>query len=490
MFLHTLAHLGGRGFSAVGGFIITTLIATQLGPACMGIFGLYMVLQNLMGILDGGMAASVNRMMAIGMLGNASQTKPLRLLRAYETVNWGLALAIGVGVGAALPWVVQQWGADSAVPQTLPTLALFAGAALASRFVQTLYQNVLFGAQLHGRANGIIGFFASFRTLLITSALLFFKTDLTSVFIVLALSNTLEAMALVVLCRHQGLWHVDVTPDWPLFRKTAAFMAPLSGTSVIALLLSQTDRVIMGHFLSLEQFGIYALIATYASGLNALAYAPGNVFYPTITQALHQADAKAAAKAVTRALGLILVLVFPACLWAVFYGASISPLLFHNAPSTAAMTAPLWAPLFLACALNALDIIPFKIFLAQNRADIVFKINLLMLVVYPLGLAGAVYGFGYPAGLFALPVLSGLSLVAFLACLAGRGAEGKIFTRQIVAQSTTLFAVLAVFYASLNALISPPDSAPFLLKILYSGTPLLLASAACGGKLVLRPRRD
>jgi len=47
MILNTLAHLGGRGASAAAGFVITTLIATRLGAASMGVYGLYMVIQGL-----------------------------------------------------------------------------------------------------------------------------------------------------------------------------------------------------------------------------------------------------------------------------------------------------------------------------------------------------------------------------------------------------------------------------------------------------------
>ncbi len=483
MLSNTLAHLGGRSFSAIVGFVVTTLVATQLGAAAMGVFGIYMVLQSLMGIFEGGMSTSINRAIATDNPKAQPQADALRLFRTYEMAALGLAIIIGLFTSLSLPWIVSQWESESAKNLSSASLAIFAGLALASRFLQTLYQHVLFGAQHHKSANSIIGLFAGFRAVGLLLVLLVFKMDLKAVFVILALSNGLEVLAFLATCRAQELWYRQTKPSFQLLKKTVSFMAPISGATIIALLLSQADRIIIGQLVSLEQFGLYSLVASYAFGINALAYAPGNVFYPTITGALHNKDMNAATEAVTHTLNLILTITFPVCLWAFFYGTDIGAIIFRDA-ATASMTIPLWKPLFLACCFNVLTIIPFKIFLAQNRPDIIFKINLMLLFLYPFGFAGGIHVFGYEKGLFALPVLAGISFVSFLLCLRHRGEAEKLFAQKIMLKSAGLFALLFLFYASARYFITAaPDG--LIEQILLAGWPLALAGATTGWFLVL-----
>ncbi|HBM90958.1 MAG TPA: hypothetical protein DD400_03655, partial [Rhodospirillaceae bacterium] len=357
--------------------------------------------------------------------------------------------------------------------------------ALALRFFQTLYQHVLFGAQHHKSANTVIGFFAAFRATCIMLVLFVFEGSLESVFVVLAISNGLEALTFLATCHAKKLWYFQTRPSWKRLKKTVSFMAPVSGATIIALLLSQADRIIIGHLVSLEQFGLYSLVASYAFGINALAYAPGNVFYPTITHALHNNDKQAAAEAVTRTLNLILTLVFPVCLWAFFYGPAIGSIIFKDA-ATAIMTLPLWKPLFLACCLNVLTIIPFKIFLAQNRPDIIFKINLIILFLYPLVFAGGISVFGYEKGLFALPALAGILFTSFLLCLQHRGETEKLFAQKIIFKSTGLFVLLFLFYAATHVFITATPTS-LIEQLLFAGWPLALAGGITGWFLVLAP---
>ncbi len=92
MLRNTLAHLGGRGLASIAGLIITTVITAHLGAAAMGIFGIYMLLQNVAGILDGGMSITLNRVMAVGTLDKTKDQKHLQLFRTYEVMNvyWNL----------------------------------------------------------------------------------------------------------------------------------------------------------------------------------------------------------------------------------------------------------------------------------------------------------------------------------------------------------------------------------------------------------------
>jgi len=476
MLKNTLAHLGGRGFSSAVGFVIATLIAAHLGGAAMGIYGIYMMLQGLMGILDGGMSTSINRAMAIGTATEHDRQASLQLFRFYEIATFFIAVLIVLGTGLGLPPLIAFWGEGAHASLFSKTLSFSMGCALALRFMQTLYQNVLFGAQKHVRANTVIGAFACARAGLIVFGLLVFKTDLIGLFLLLALSTLVELIAIVDSCRRCALWRIRLKPSWRLFKATASFMAPVSGYSLIALLLSQADRVIAGHFISLEEFGAYSLIASYAAGITSLAYAPGNVFYPLVTQAIHADDRKAIKQSARKTLLMILALTYPVFFWGLFYGPDLGALLFGASP-VAVLSESLWLPLFITGAVNVLSLIPFKIFLGLNRADLILKTNGALLILYPVGMIAGILLFGYPHGLYALPLLAATVLVAYTVFLIRLLPQGKAIALHILKDATAFGLGLAFFYAITHAFGMFQATSPIALGACI-GWPLAVASGA------------
>jgi O-antigen/teichoic acid export membrane protein len=486
MLRNTLAHLGGRGFSSIAGLIVTTVITAHLGAAAMGIFGIYKVLQNIAGVLDGGMSLTLNRVMAVGTLGQTKDRKHLRLFRTYEVINGTVGAIFALGIMAALPWVVEQWDTARAQDFNLQMVAIFFGIALAIRFMHNLYHNALFGAHQHFAANAVIGSFSILRSVSVLVALLMFHGTLVTVFMVYAASNALEVIALMWTCRARGLWRLRVLPEWRLLREYAGAMAPVSAYTVIGVLFSQLDRVVVGHFVTLEQFGAYSLIASYAGGVTALAYAPSNVFFPTITQAMHQGDMTGAKLAVKHALQMILALAFPASIWAMFYSQEIGEIILSN-PSVRVMTFGLWVPLFLNCCVNAITLIPYKVLLAGNRANEIFKSNVVILILYPFILYVGLSQGGYPNGLYALPILTMLLASQYLWRMGRIGKIQTQFIADILTSSLTAGAIFATIFAISHWLFMP-TGLPWILKVLCAGAPLGISALAYVYWVIARPR--
>ncbi len=476
MFLHTLAHLGGRIFASLAGFIITMLITAKLGAAAMGVFGIYMVLQNFIAVLDGGMALTINRAMAIGAGDTSPDADHLRLFRTYEWINLGIGAVFTVVAAIVLPQIIHHWSSQTTI-ENIHTIGLLFGAALGVKFMQMLYQNTLFGAHRHLDANAVISLFAITRILLI-GGMLIYGTDLCMVFALFFGLNTLELFGFIIACNRQGIWHLRTRPDFSLIKKYASFMAPVSAYTIVALLIAQVDRIVVGHFISLEQFGAYSLVAGYAAGVAALSYAPANVFYPTMTQAIHHADHTAAALAVRRVLNFILFLTFPAALWVVFYGMDLSHLLFKDT-AVGAMTAPLWPPLFLACAISVLSVIPYKIFLAHQMPKLILKVNAIALIFYIALLVGSLMILKYPAGLMILPPLATIPLSLYLFYLARIGETEQHFVQQILLRSTATAAALSVFYMLAHT-ISAYAPRPLWQNLFALGWPPAVAALAYG----------
>lgn len=476
MLRNTLAHLGGRVFSSMAGLIVTTAITIKLGPAAMGIFGIYMVLQNIAGVLDGGMAITLNRVMAVGTLADNPDKQHLRLFRTFECLNAIIGACFAVGLVLGLPWVVAQWGADHAQNFNLTAIAVFFGIALAIRFMHNLYHHALFGAHQHFAANRVIASFALLRCAAIVPALFVFHADLVWVFILYAANNALEILALMWACRTRGLWRLRVLPEWQLLRQHGRAMVPISAYTVVGIFLGQLDRMVVGHFVTLEEFGAYSLIASYAGGVMALAYAPGNVFFPTITQAVHRGNPAEAAQVVRAALRMILALTLPLSLWVVFYGPEIGTLFFSR-PDIQTMTHGLWAPLFLNIAISILGIIPYKMLLAENRANDILKSNLLVLCLYPVLLVGGLWALGYPLGLYAVPLLSSFLTAQYLLRIVKINPSYRAMMGNMLRHSAVFAGVLGVMFAACHAFFLPTAS-PKVLAALHMGAPLALCGLA------------
>src|SRR4030042_4748086 len=104
-----IANYFGQGWNALMGLAFVPLYIKYLGVESYGLIGIFAMLQAWMVLLDMGMTPTLSREMA-RLTGGAHEAQSIRdLLRSIETICFGIAVVIALGIWAASGWFASDW---------------------------------------------------------------------------------------------------------------------------------------------------------------------------------------------------------------------------------------------------------------------------------------------------------------------------------------------------------------------------------------------
>jgi O-antigen/teichoic acid export membrane protein len=160
-----------------------------------------------------------------------------------------------------------------------------------------------------------------------------------------------------------------------LVRRVRRFAAGVTAVTIVSMLLTELDKLVISKRLSLETFGYYSLGWSIAASLYLLSAPVFSAFFPVLTR--HAASNAKHELAVTyhRAAQLISVLVMPAAVTFIFFA---RPLIFawtgnHTTADYAWLSASL---LTAGTACNCIVSIPYALQLAHGWTSLAFWTNL------------------------------------------------------------------------------------------------------------------
>jgi len=259
--------IGGAWTSALSLLFIPTYLR-YLGVEAYGLIGLHAALQAIFTLFDLGLGATLNRGLARLSADPGSRARQRDLLRTFETLHGGIALALGVALFAAAPAVAQHWVQGQHLPLLDVTTAIRLMAVLcALQFPSALYQAGLLGLQRHVRSNALVMAGATLRAGGAVLVLMFVSRSIVVFF----------AWQVVVAAMHTAAmfgatWHaLGRTPrarfdrqilgaEWPL-------AARLSANALAFACIVQADKVILSGMVPLHELGYYTLAGTVAGAL-------------------------------------------------------------------------------------------------------------------------------------------------------------------------------------------------------------------------------
>jgi O-antigen/teichoic acid export membrane protein len=204
--------------------------------------------------------------------------------------------------------------------------------------------------------------------------------------------------------------------QFQLIRSIWRFTAGMTGISLLAVILTQLDKVILSKLLSLEMFGYYSLASLIAMSLGRIFTPVFFSIYPKFTQLVSLNDLNELKRLYHQSCQFIAVLVLPiAVLIALFSYESI--LLWTQNPITAERTHIIVSIMICGTALNGLMNPPYalqlafgwtKLSLTKNIVALVILVPLIIILTVRYGAVGAasawlILNIGYV--IFEIPVM-------------------------------------------------------------------------------------
>jgi O-antigen/teichoic acid export membrane protein len=403
-----IANLGGRGWTALMALVFIPCYIHYLGIEAYGLVGFFATLQAACVLLDLGLSTAVNHGLATLAARDGSGADQRDLVRTMEVLNWAVALLIGVGIVTLAPIIASNWiDARGLGTDTVCQAVRLMGLTIALRWPSTLYIGALTGLQRQLSVNLIGASGATLGNAGVIAILAWVAPSIEAFFV-------WQLLAAVVQTLIFAWWVHRCLPvgdgqrsrfSKQVLAKHWRFAAGMGGITVLSLLLTQTDKVVLSKLLTLEHFAYYALASTVANALLILVTPLFAAAFPAFSTAIARNDQAGLRSTYHRTCRLAACLILPPAMVVAGFPATLLWAWSGDAV-LAAQAGPVLGILVLGSALNGLMNIPYAIQLAHGSTRLFFWCNLVAVMVQvPLVIGGALL-FGPVGAALGWPLLN------------------------------------------------------------------------------------
>jgi O-antigen/teichoic acid export membrane protein len=452
--------------------------------------------------LDLGLSTTLNRELArAGAFANggdaAGPVAPVArardLLRTLEVVYFGVALLAGVVVWLAAPLIASRWLHGTVLGErSIAHAVALMGLVVAAQWPISLYEGGLRGLERQTLLNGIGAVMSTLRGLGAVVVLLWMSRTIAAYFLWQALANVLHVVVLAVATwRAMPRGGTEAAFDRAAVFRTAEltriwrFTAALSGISVLGLILTQADKIVLSKMLPLDRFAYYNVAWSVAAGLLLVSVPLFEAIFPRLSALTAAGATETLRRTYHAAIQLSTVLAVPAAAVLLVFSREFTAVWLHD-PRAAAQTYQLIALLAVGTAANVVMTIPFALQLAagwtrlslyKNLVALAIAVPLLVVAVSRYGAVGAasvwiVINVGYL--IFELPIMHRRLLPGDLAQVYLRDigapsvlAVGATIAAHALATTLALPAVPAIAIAAVLALAAAVAASP--LAVTFAG---------------------
>lgn len=397
--LNVVANLIGRGWTSLMSFAFVPLYIRFMGAEGYGLIGVFTAILAIFVLLDLGLGLTVNRELSRLSTVTNGAVEARTLLRTLEAIYWLVGALIGGVVALGAPVIADRWlNAGHLPPHELTHALRLMGLTLLFRWPVALYMGALLGLGRQVAANTITAVAATFAgggAVLVLAFVspnphAFFAWQAMAAFIQVTVIRTV-AWRSISLVGHRP--RIDVT----VMRSSIGFSAGITGITLLSIVLTQLDKLVLTRLLSLEQFGFYALAGSIAGLLSTAGATVETAVFPALTRHVAEHDAAGERTLYHRASQGLALLVVPAATTIALFPRELLTL-YIGTPSVVAGVAPLLRLMAIGNGLLALMLMPLSLQLAngwtrlslyKNVVAVILYVPLLFVLVGHFGATGA-----------------------------------------------------------------------------------------------------
>ena len=310
-----------------------------------------------------------------------SEQESRDLVRTFEVVYWGIGIVVGIIVIILAPLITKYWINSTNVPSETIEQALFImGISIAFQWPGTIYTGGLMGLQRQVALNVIRSMSVAVQHGGAVFVLLFISPSIILFFLWQSLVALLTTIALAI-----WLWKFLPKSDQrskfdkKLIVKNWQFASGMMGISLVIILLTQLDKIILSKMLTLEMFGYYMLAFNVANALHSLVTPISSAFFPKFTQLVSSAEESNLITLYHKGCQLLSVFVLPAAITIAVFSKEILTLWLGDTIA-AQNSHQILTLLIIGTAFNALMTLPYTLQLAHGWTKLAFYKNIVAVI--------------------------------------------------------------------------------------------------------------
>jgi O-antigen/teichoic acid export membrane protein len=380
--INVVSNLAGSGWIAFLTLVATPVQIHLLGVEAYGLVGLIAILQIVFGTLDLGLSAAVTQSISSDTSVGRQASAPL--INSAATVYWLMAFVIAALLWLVAGWIATRWLNPQALNMpTVLTAVHTIGLYVALRWPIAFYSGVLNGVQRMDVLNLVKAGAATLR--IAVGILVIVITRNVTVFLGwFAISAALELVAFAIVT-HKMVPALGFKPYFSLeaVRSVWRFSLTMAAIAILAVLITQLDRILVSKLLSLRDLGYYTLAYTTGIGISLLQVSINTASLPAFSEAA-QAEPPAFVRRYQKVSEFTAYAVALPCFALVFFGADILRV-WVNEDAARAAGVPL-AVLAIGFFLNAAVSNAYIAAVATRNASIPAMVNVIGVLLYVPGL--------------------------------------------------------------------------------------------------------
>ncbi len=308
-----IANVAGRGWAALLSLAVVPVYIHFLGIEAFGLIGFFLSLTAILLLLDLGLGTALNRQFAQYSMQVGKAQEMRDLLRTLEIIYWVIGIIIGVTMAALAPIIAAYWLRPQQLSGETAAQALaMMGIAIAFQWPRALYSGGLMGLQRQVALNvlsSVTGTTNSVGGVLIV----WLVSPTIQAYIAWSMAVSLIDTLLTGLLLWRSLPEARMRPAFSgqVLANIWRFAASMTGISVMSVILTQLDKMILVKVLPLDAFGYYSLASRVAGALSYLTAPICAAFFPRFSQLATKNDSQELARLYHRACQLMSVLIIP-----------------------------------------------------------------------------------------------------------------------------------------------------------------------------------
>lgn len=375
--LNILANFLGSAWTGLMGIVFVPIYIHFMGIEAYGLVGVFAGLQGIFALLDMGLSNTLNREMARLSVHKDKAQEMRDLVRTLEIPYWIVGLFVTVIVILAAPFIAFHWvNLQNLSPETVKQAIMIMGFCFAFQWPTSFYSGGLMGLQRQVLLNTLNSSMATLR-------------GIGAIIVLWAISPTVQAFFLWQMLSsvlHTSLMAFFLWQSLPLSQEKARFKPAIfhniwrfaggvTGITILATLLTQSDKIILTRMLTMEMFGYYTLAYTVSSILYRFVYPVSSAVYPRFSNLVALKNMEEIKKVYHISAQLVSVLTFPAAAILAFFSKEIL-LIWTQNPMAATHTHSILSILTIGTVLNGIMTVPYVLQLAFGWPSLAFWVNL------------------------------------------------------------------------------------------------------------------
>ncbi len=373
-----LANYIGQAWVALMGLCFVPTYISYLGIEAYGLIGLFAILLTILSLLDLGVTPTLNREMARFTAGAHSPQSICDLLRTVEICSFIMAGFITFVIVLLSGWLASDWLRIDGLSLSDATQSIsIMGAVAGLRFSEGIYRGAILGLQKQVLFNIVNVCLSTIRALGAIAVLAWISPTINAFFI---WQGFVSIFTLVILgaFAHLSLPSTDRRAKFSLdaLKDIRHFSGGVLITAVLAVLLTQIDKIILSTLIDLRDFGYYTLATSIVALIGMLIAPITQAYYPRFTELLECKSQLDLINAYHQSCQFVIILIAPITFTLFFFGEDLLFLWTQN-HALSQSVAPLLSLLAVGTMLNGLMHIPFMLQLAHGRPDFAIWVNLI-----------------------------------------------------------------------------------------------------------------